>query len=148
MRDDVANGFVSESVVQWHGGHGDAVAALLRKHPLAPVLREEADHAGAGHLREGGGVVRGLGRLGIRRGGHDGAGHLVQVHNVGAARLRQPERNQTAPDFERFLVDGLVVEPLERARLLHHVSASNQRVPGAEARPGRMKQLAVLERSP
>ena len=47
---DVAHSLVAESVVQRHSGDGNAVAALLRQHPLRSVLGKQADHAVPGHL--------------------------------------------------------------------------------------------------
>ncbi len=50
MLDDVLHSVVAQSVVQGHGSDALAVGTLLGKHPFGAVLREQADHAVAGHL--------------------------------------------------------------------------------------------------
>jgi len=87
--DDKLHGVVAEGVVQGHGGDGLAVGALLRKHPVGAVLREEADH-------------------GI-------ALHLVQVFDGLVSRNSKSQLHNSFADIHGFRVRVAVVHPPVRA---------------------------------
>ncbi len=98
MLDDILHRVVSESIVQGDSGDRLAVGSLLRKYPISAVLREEANHAVAGHL--------------------------IEVLDAFVARAHKAPVNKTFANVHRSRVSIAVVDPHVRTTIARTATSS------------------------